>query len=91
MYVHPKFAVGGEEALELAGRVDALVAHDGAAPVAAHLPFLVTARAADDVRIAFHAPMSHPVLDGQSDATGHAIADMMRALRPALDYGGETA
>jgi predicted FMN-binding regulatory protein PaiB len=89
MYVHPKFAIGGRHAPAPLGP------QDGAALVAAHLPFQGVARGgrrkfnqhksdADHVAIV-------ATLDEANDPKAHAIADMMRALRPRLDYGGETA
>ena len=63
MYIHPKFAIGDEEALDIAARVGfgLLAACDGGVPVAAHLPFLFTSREPGNVRVAFHVARNNAI------------------------------
>ncbi len=75
MYIHPKFAIGEGEALDLAGRVGfgLLTAHDdGGLPMAVHVPFVFTARQPGEVRLACHV------------ARNNAIATLADGQRPFL-------
>jgi hypothetical protein len=102
MHVDLKTAAGGEAAPELAGSAASSMpmADDGAAPVAAHLAFLPTLRAAGGPRIeGWRTSVQRIDGVGQGEMVVrlvrarapkvNAIADMLRALRPARDYGGE--